>query len=58
MDAVIKAIVADSSTDDQHLKYYDALERSKNELEQDKDLVTFTIDELEAYSNSKSAEEK
>ena len=43
------------SFDDRQQKYYEGLDRSKNDLEQGNDLVTFTMEELESYSNSKRA---
>ena len=39
--------------DDKTHKYYDVLNRSKNDLENGHDLITFTMEELEAYSNNK-----
>jgi len=43
------------SFDDRQQKYYDVLDRSKKDLEQGNNLVTFTMDELEAYSNNRRA---
>jgi hypothetical protein len=44
------------SFDDRKQKYYESLSRSLEELEQGKDLVTFSsIEELESYTSSKRA---
>jgi pantothenate kinase len=56
-DSFIKRI-KDQCQDDTELtitfggadNYYDILHRSKNDMEQGNDLVTFSIKELEAYS--------
>ena len=40
---------------DQQSAYVDKLRKSKKQLEDGKNLVTFTIDELEAYTNSRKA---
>ena len=39
--------------DDRQHNYYEVLERSKNELDSQSGLTTFTMEELEAYSKSK-----
>ncbi len=41
--------------DDREHKYYEVLSRSKKDLEQGHNLTTFTMEELEAYSNNKKA---
>ncbi len=43
------------SFDDSEGQYYEILDRSKRDLEQENGLVHFTIDQLEDYSNRKRA---
>ena len=43
------------SFDDRQDKYFETLNRSKNDLEQRNNLVTFTMEELETYSTNKKA---
>lgn len=40
---------------DKQQKYYEALERSKKELEEGSNLISFTMEDLEIYSNKKNA---
>lgn len=41
------------SVEEDDTKYHDVLRRSKNDLENGRGLVYFTMEELEAYGNSK-----
>jgi hypothetical protein len=43
------------TVDDKQNKYYEVLNRSKKDLEEGRNLTTFTIEELETYSDSKKA---